>query len=950
MRGLAAGLLCLAGCVPRLEADLALDRILSPETRLIFLTLGDATDPASPVVVLDPWSPQAVDNFVARGGARVELAAYPWTLEGFGLAAYGELSRETGDDTRALPLAERTLFAAELTPGELSWSATPEPGAALAGLRLPRIDALACAEGGGCFDERLGRALCATPCPASAEPAPPRPAAAPAEAAGPSLLPCPEGWVAEASAELTLPGWCGSPPLPAPVACAPGEAQGWRRPACDPLGGPCPSGQWAELPESPAPIYVLAGAPPGGDGGRGAPFATIGAALAAGTVGRPLALSGRFSEELTLDRPVHLAGTCAALTSIELGPTGARISAPGVVISGLELRASGTGILADGPGTALTVDRVAIEAGAPGAGAGVTASEGATVVVSRSAVRGFAAGCVQARGGAHLSLERSVLEGCGTAGLRAEDAGTSVATFEVAVRDALPGAGDDTSGVGVDVAAGAVVDLSRTSIERCSGAGVRADGSAVSLSQVDVREVGAVTRAGGHGVVIGAGSELAAERLSIASASAAGISLAGAGTTATITGAIVRDMASDRDGKSAGITATDGAALALERVVVSRAGSQGISVAQAHLAGRDVAILETRGDPNGVDGPGLRLAGGTAHLARLHVERVRAQGIRLRRGVTASLEDISILDVTAPSDDRLQAIAFLVEEGASGTLVRGRISRAAFRGAWVVGAHFDLSDVSVRENGLTGVAAIAEAVKVEDGSSTMARILVEDSAGDCLAAGGVATATVADLTCRRIERQSGVNPEQRARGLMMYDGPRVSLARALLEDVDGDAVTVGAGGVLLATDVHIVDPGRRGLRLEGGDLVLERALLSGCTGDAIMVEDLERGGDAQVDLAALDVRVERTRAAAEHYSTLANAAIHLRNQTYASVRRFEIEDSEVSNLVINDESILELSRGIVGEDRYGSVIDDPSYDLGRLMDLVTFIEPRLIFAPDAQPR
>jgi len=137
--------------------------------------------------------------------------------------------------------------------------------------------------------------------------------------APPVLTPCPAGWLEVAPTEDDPVATCEPWPETGPGDCADGEARFVGQEGCAPIGGACPSGEWAEdLPTTGRILYVRAGAPAGvGDGTRDAPFGTIAEAMAGASPSTVVALGkGIYDEAVELRRGVTLWGACVAETTL----------------------------------------------------------------------------------------------------------------------------------------------------------------------------------------------------------------------------------------------------------------------------------------------------------------------------------------------------------------------------------------------------------------------------------------------------------------------------------------------------------------------------------------------------------------------------------------------------------------------------------------------------------
>jgi hypothetical protein len=153
---------------------------------------------------------------------------------------------------------------------------------------------------------------------------------------------CGEGFVHDGDAAC-------EPVLP-PMPCDPGEMARIGKSSCSPIST-CGSGTWGDIPVEADTVYVDATANGPQDGSTANPFATIQAAVDAAPTGAIVAIAaGTYDEDVVIDAPVRLWGTCPSAVAIQ-GTTAALAlgaNADGTEIRDLAITGDGIGIQIDG--------------------------------------------------------------------------------------------------------------------------------------------------------------------------------------------------------------------------------------------------------------------------------------------------------------------------------------------------------------------------------------------------------------------------------------------------------------------------------------------------------------------------------------------------------------------------------------------------------------------------
>lgn len=707
-------------------------------------------------------------------GATLVLIYYDRSLAELGFVQ-GELTRAgSGEPSRLLPRG-RSARRAQIASGDPSWHLDPDSPALLAAFRLPALE-LGCAASGGCFVDLARDDFCTIPCPAVTPPPLPR---LPEDPAPVVLGPCPAGWMTTADPSSGVSG-CAPPRGAIDPACAAGHsAQFFGDGACTRIGAPCPRGDWAEgLPSTRPVLYVKAGAPPGGSGTAGAPFATIGEATARAASGTIIALNrGVFAEPVIVSAGVTLWGACVEETEISLSTaagSGAAIKAAGLgtAIRNLRVRGGEIGVTVGPDPASIEVEGLLI-LGPGGRGAVVERAgsfRGRRLVIrgrtgaGLELVRGGEAGplsdlvvedtdgsAVRAGGGgARLSLDHARLVTNTGAALRLIGPATSGSVSDLLIDDTAGSRADGTEGYGIDASAGARLDGIRLALFQNHRAGIelRDRGTKAALSQVLIEGTlpEESTSLFGSAIEIDqAGLEL--DHALVRGNKDSGISIHGMGATATIAAVAISET-----GRNAQSART---ARGLEVYRDARATVRGIAI-------------------GGTEGEGIDVREG----GDLTLFDVRVRAPRIVERVSADAQGLVVLD-------------------ASIRMTRAIIEDAFGRGAVFSEAKAQLTDLVIRgtvkneygpreESGI-GLTAFHGRLRVTRG-------LVENSGATAVEVGGLtANVTLTDLTIKGARHQ----------GLHVWNARTASITGMLIEDTAGY-------GLFVERDVLMAPP------LEGG--------------------------------------------------------------------------------------------------------------------------------------
>ncbi len=586
--------------------------------------------------------------------------------------------------------------------------------------------------------------------------------------ASPALTPCPEGWnevAPEEEGDVTtcdpwpgsgpaimtpcLEGWheveddgvitCDPWPEGGPDECAEDEAHFPGESGCTRIGTSCPEGSWAEdLPVDRSILYVLAGAPTGGEGTEESPFGSVNDALAIAEEGAIVALSkGSFDESVRLRNGVTLWGACVAetvLTCSSPSSSHGTVSVGGrdTVVRNLRISGHRRGVTMVGASSYsvhledVLIAQTRIEALLVSGGS----LNGRTLVVrdTHSQDDGQLGRGLEAREGAQVEVSRAIFERNREVAVFAAHSGTAVVLADAVVRDTQGRENDGRGGRGLQVSGGACAEVSRVVFDgnREMCVFVAQEGSAITLTDVVVRGTRSQESDGqfGRGLVADDGARADVSRTLFENNLDRGVMAWQAETELTLTDVVVRDTRSrEPDGEAGiGLEANEGARADLNRVVLDRNRDVGVFAADevTTVTLADVLVRDTLSrEADGQHGFGLSVQwGAVLDVSRVLLERNRSVGVlAVDADTTLTMSDVVIRDTQSQSDG-FGGIGLELHSGA-----RGDVSRALFernREIGVVGAHestvVTLVDTVVRDTGALPSAMGSHGVEVNRGA------------------------------------------------------------------------------------------------------------------------------------------------------------------------------------------------------------------------------------------
>jgi len=470
---------------------------------------------------------------------------------------------------------------------------------------------------------------------------------------------------------------------------------------CQPLGDPCPAGDWPEIPaDLPGDrVYVKADAAAGGDGSRAAPFATVEAAVEAAAAGDVVVIAGGvYPGIVEIERDVTLWGACVQRTVIEgEGPFA------GAVRGALFVNADVT----------LTVRNLRITGQYPG-----------ILVEAADAV-------VRAEG---VWVHRATHHGMLVRGGRLELSGVLIS--EMARGE------NGNIGPGISVWNGAEAAIANlTSEGPCApGLGFQYEGTQALLDNVLVRDGGALVAddtPSSVGLHLYFGAQVSGQRALFQGSRRAGIDIFGPGCDLDLSDAVIRETEpfSDDDGGGYGLDLAGGAHASLSRVLIERSRCYGIHAWDegSSIEMTDVVVHDMRSDSGtGRFGYGLSLKQGVnAHLVRGLIENSRRYGIAVNAsGTFARLEDIAVLGTRCEESTGAEGKALCIWDGARVEMRRALIedSQAVGLGAYHENTDLSIEDLTILGTQSTTTGRFGRAMTVQSGARlTLERGLIEDN-------------------------------------------------------------------------------------------------------------------------------------------------------------------------------------------------------------------------------
>lgn len=584
----------------------------------------------------------------------------------------------------------------------------------------------------------------------------------------------------------------------------------------------------------------------------GATLDLRGVHLARGGIGVDL----RDNARATL-RAVSITGAAMAGVMARAGSTASLDDVAIVEGRGLPSGIGGHGVDASARAQ-VTVSRAHLAANR---GYGLVAWDAGTTMTARDVVvrdtglamnAGVYGGGVAALRGGHVDIERAVVAGNTFYGVVATGAGSAVSARDAAVTGSVAvdtSTGGAALGYGLLAREGARLDATRVEAtgNRTAGAFVTTRG-AMTLTDVTVRDTrgtqfdpGAAWT--GAGVACAAGGTVHATRTRVTGNDGVGVDAIDAACEVTVDDGVIEGGRALPDGaQGVGAAASQGARLALNRVLVRDARDYGVVAAGvgSQAAVTASAVRGTRPREGAPGGVAVSAQGG-AHVTLSRVRVRDTTGIAVMAGVaddavaSALTVDDSVIERTeGPADaTELVGTAMSASRGSSAAVRRTVLADAARNGVAVDGATLTLADSVIRGVGTSPGAGVNFALSALGGATVTAdRVLVARSrvAVAVSVEGDGSSLALSDGVVRDIAAPS--SRDFGGQGITAVRGARLRVARARVASCE----TLGVSGYSAGTGVTLVDvavddtaPGREGDALVGGVGVL---LGDGATGAA----------------------------------------------------------------------------------------------------------------------
>ncbi|MCK6548181.1 hypothetical protein L6R52_20190 [Myxococcota bacterium] len=801
---------------------------LPAEIRSVIVTIDSALPPTTGGDLLhrliksrDAFEREVIDVEYSTGpDAEVHVTGLEYSLEQLQLEPGPLPLAPSGTTGRLLPIPAVSFVRSVRGDAPSTWAREDVP-AEIVELRLSPIDWSSCVSAGGCWipnEERPEEELCTLPCPRPAAPIPPTEPAPPALPTLPVLTPCPAGWLEVAPSDDVPVATC-EPPVPQDT-CPTGQYQPVGATACQPVGSACAADGWpASIPAGRPVLFVRAGASTGGNGTRGAPLASISAALARVTPGDGTIIAvsaGDYLEALDLRDGVLLLGACPEATVLRA--TGAAIALGAGVAAVQDLRvAEGAPAIFVGGAARLSLEGVAIESeGAVAIGAGLEARAGALVSGRRVSIRGTAREGVFAADGARIELSSAVIEDVHVAGARAGGDGSHLGLTSTRVRDVAQTGTPEDIGFAVWVHARATAELEAVVLEDVASTTLAVDdGGRANVRDLVARGGRAEGLIASGGIAVTGGGTLTLSRARVTQSHGDVVYLHR--SRVELDDLVVDHTLSDvtQGPGGSGLIALEGSTSTITRALVSRAGGVGLIATgvDAHVVARDVTIQDQQGSSSGSEGFGVFVDDlGSMTLSRVRVSRARARGIFVTGAGTMELGDVTVEDTLPRLSDGHAGEGLIVTESARLTGARLALRRAQVFGAFVEGegARASLTDVvveSIATLELDGERFGGEGLRVVGGELEVERVVVRDVERSALGC---------DEPTPWVRITDGDFEGGGTLGFSLEgEEADVELVRVVFHDSAGPGIAAGGGTKLVAEDLVVERSGTIGVTASG---------------------------------------------------------------------------------------------------------------------------------------
>ncbi len=498
---------------------------------------------------------------------------------------------------------------------------------------------------------------------------------------------CPAGWaraISEGEHEVCDPFPDGVPDCAGATIAVPGGD------GCEPIGTPCPEGDFPTSAPTDA-VFVKPGA--SGPGTREAPFGTIAAAIAAGARTIVLGAGGH----LVPDQPgdLELIGACPERTTIR-GPNanGVLTSRGGhLIIRNLTIVGENTrrGVTV-APDSSLVLEDVLVDGAR---GTSVSVPELGEVSITHVRVHAGRNGeGIACSGESHCDLTGVMVDGI------AEYPALFVEqSSEMVVEDAVLIGATGENGMGIFLRNSGSAELDRVAVYHTDAQAI----FVTSRSTMTARDV-VIDDSSAPGTIFSSeGSTVALTRGYIRAGSGAASSALEATlrlTDVLFEGTRPFRFANGETLGGLGVFLLDRSTLELERVAIEGGAGMGfVSEEGARATGHDLVVANVASEDDGRIGFGLDLlSGSTFEIDRVRLDHTSYAALTMR-AATAIVRDLVIRDTQPQALDGDFGLGIAIVESGSLTIERGLIERSQTGGVSVSGAGNTLiaSDLVIRD-------------------------------------------------------------------------------------------------------------------------------------------------------------------------------------------------------------------------------------------------------------
>lgn len=486
-------------------------------------------------------------------------------------------------------------------------------------------------------------------------------------------------------------------PVGVPWTCPPGFVVGGATapgglPACvaDPADcGDDPFG----VAEGPGVVFVDAAAPSGGDGSRAKPLRTIAQGLAkAPQAGTVAVAAGTYAEQVVLDKEVAVRGRCAAKVVLVAPSNKAAVKVLGgdggtSLLRGVHISGGGQAFQVSAPRPA-QLERAWVSgiggAGVLVSGKGVQAAIREVYMEEITPGVGGDGNGAMAQFGGRLTLTDVRVRRAMAAAVVALHAGSRVVATRVMVDDVLANP-SKAQGCGILVQEGGLAELQSVRISRATAAGliVRDAGSSAAVSGLVVdgtRESSSIALLG-SGILVNGGARVTAWGARVSGNYAFGIGIRDPGTTADLYGVLVDGtLPSSGDGAYGnGLLVGAGAKAVVDSMRITASHDVGLIVTGkgSRLEAQHLLVDSTFARPgSGKGGNGILVGqAGLALLRRVRVHDNRMIGLGIIQPGSLVHGTELLVDGTREQDDgKVGGDGVSVFDGALLTLTASRIT------------------------------------------------------------------------------------------------------------------------------------------------------------------------------------------------------------------------------------------------------------------------------------